>query len=305
MRIQRFFSLLLTIGDFSTLEVSDIDAMLLDLVRGKYEKVCYKGAFIHTVDRLVYRSGISLNQGDLSMSYNVSVCVEASVERYTMGETIVDMEVVRRNAYVITLKKAHILALMKVNASNELYEVGSKLPITVRSTIMDIGQQMIKVNAVAFTPTNNDIQYLVSTGADQPELNNELKNLMTIRDSLVESISGIPKRELDEIIKWLYPSKEAYIASSPKTIDYQSILSSDKEIYVLYSDAQAFSRNYKETHVELLASPKGTFVKKHKQLVVCDFLERDCKILSTIVEVWERKLIENTDIVNMYSSLKK
>ncbi len=305
MRIQRFFSLLLTIGDFSTLEVSDIDAMLLDLVRGKYEKVCYKGAFIHTVDRLVYRSGISLNQGDLSMSYNVSVCVEASVERYTMGETIVDMEVVRRNAYVITLKKAHILALMKANASNELYEVGSKLPITVRSTIMDIGQQMIKVNAVAFTPTNNEIQYMIITGADQPELNNELKNLMTIRDSLVESISSIPKKELDMIIKWLYPSKEAYVASSPKTIDYQSILSSDKEIYVLYSDAQAFSRNYKETHVELLSSPKGTFAKKHKQLVVCDFLERDCKILSTIVEVWERKLIENTDIVNMYNSLKK
>jgi hypothetical protein len=220
MRIRSTLNILLTIQDFYILDSSDIDSVLLDLIKHNYEKICYGGYFIHEVVRIIHRSGIEANQFDLKASFNVNACIEIDCEHFVMYELMTGLPIIKKARDNLILQNDNVLAICRCSAETmDKYNVGDTVPIKVGKCIVNIGDEQIKLNSVFMKPTPTEIAYKLVPAKEKAELTNQIKLLV---DLYTHSISRLEEykagdkvsKGISATLDWLYPYKEKYSQGS-------------------------------------------------------------------------------------------
>ena len=95
MRGLQTLNILLTISDFSILITRDIDDAILRLVKDIYDNKCYQLKYIHSINKILFRSNIQANQFDLSGTFNVDLVVQVDCEYFSYQESLMTMKVVK------------------------------------------------------------------------------------------------------------------------------------------------------------------------------------------------------------------
>ncbi len=165
MFVKRAISTTITIDDFQTLRSKNIDNVIFNLVKNKFENICYMKCFIIEVLRLINIGDIESNQNDVvNCSFNVNVLFEVYCEYYQTMEPILDMKILNIRQNAITLGSSNKIAVLKpANGENvgELikgFEKGDYFPVRAGRCIYEPVSDKIKIGCVSFnTPLNETI----------------------------------------------------------------------------------------------------------------------------------------------------
>lgn len=260
MLLKRIFDITVTIRDFNIIYSADLDSNILDIIRKNYENTNYKGCYINSVNKILYRSHLENNCEDLEISFNVNVVFEAECLIYSMDEIILDMKVVKVTNECITLNKKNVFAIIKIKNNILDIQTGQLLPFIVRKAHFDIKFNKIKINGMLMVPKKTNIQiYKVGplNEYDKERLSNIIENIY----SLNEDIHKYKKNKLWKTFSnIMYPYKENK-HTYKKFITVHDLISNldileNKYIYcdnTIDSDLEIipFSENEPENYIEM------------------------------------------------------
>lgn len=212
MRTKSTINVLLTIEDFYLFDSSDINGVILDLLRQKYEHVCYGGYFIYDVVRILHRSSIEANQFDTKLSFNVNVCMEIDCEHLMPFEALMHLPIIKKTPDAVILKNDNLVALLKVSTATQgtlaHFGVGDLLPVKVGTVITDIGDNLVKVNAMLFAPTPVEACYRLLASQEKAELSNQIKLLADTYQENLSAMKELQKKSpalLSKYLELLFP----------------------------------------------------------------------------------------------------
>jgi hypothetical protein len=330
MRTKSTINALLTVDDFSLFDTSDINAMILDLLKQNYENICYGGYFIHTVTRVLHRSSIEANQFDTKLSFNINVCMEIDCEHLMPCESIMHLPIIKKTPDAIILKNDNIIALVKIKPSTqsviETFKLGDTLPVKVGNAITDIGDNFIKVNAVVFTPTPVEAAYKLVSAKERAELTNQIKLLVEMYTQHVQDIQDKMKtsrQDVDKYLDLLWPYKKKS-TNAANTLEIKAPNNASKASMrleqltaiasapiqsqvdkIVYMGDSLDQRQRIAGKVAVLDSSPVACVDVGVQEGIIIMLQRENRFLLEIAMAMEVDLIQNTELSQLYVSQKK
>ncbi len=309
-------NILLTIRDFSVLVTKDVNGAILNIVKNSYEHKCYQMKYIHSVNRILFRSNIEANQFDLCGSFNTNVVIEADCEYFVYQEALFDMKVIKKTDIAV-LKKDNAIALIRLVDGVDVVE-GEMYPIKIGKATMDVGNELIKINAIPFVPTPVSIVLKLSANKQsKPDAVNSLNLAMV---NYLNARSKISNMEIfTKMATPLYPYKDKCelpcIASTNVSIEslVDKFRSSDSgkkfDGMMLYSGDK--------TCIDVRKTWKIPVIKKidndcNEVVEICSIAEGLTKIcvvetmwIMEVVNAIEFKLIEKTNVMQLYDKYRK
>ena len=315
MRALTSLNILFTVRDFSVLLSSNLSDVLLSLVRDTYEGKCYKMKYIHHITRILFRSNIQANQYDLGGSFNVNLIIEADAEWHIYQEAVFDMKVIKKTDNAVTLRKDNAIALLRVIDGVDA-ELGKEYPIKISKSTMDIGNKLIKINAIAYIPTPTETLFKLSTKAmPRPEELNALNLVIINLKNEIKRANSIDANEFDKTTTFLYPYKDqtaklALGGSSTRDLlelvdNFVNGKTQDIGDVFLYSGdaASAETRKSGKIHVfKKTAQPTTVCSAVDGLIKICGY---EAKWFKEMTDATEFRLIENKSIMDLYDNFKK
>lgn len=309
-------NLMLTIKDISILMTRDVNEAIMRLIKDTYEGKCYQLKLIHSVNRILYRSNIMANQFDLNGTFNTNVIIEADCECYTYQEAVMSMTVVKVSD-IFVLRSDNAIALLRPIEGIETKE-GDKLPIKVGKAMMNIGNSLIKINALPYIPTPVSIVLkLAYSKKSKPDAISALNIAMTNYANAMSRISDTDT--FTQVATNLYPYKSKHVlpCTSSHNVTIESLVKkcisgddiSKLDGVMLYSGDKMDIGLRKQGKVSVIKKLDNDCDEAVEVCSVVDGLIKICLVetlwVSEIVEAIESKLIENTSVMSLYDKYKK
>jgi len=214
MLVTKIFDTQINLTNINDIYSKNLDDLLLDILKEKYDSTCYKSCFVKTVDKIINRSIPTIDKRSLTAYVNIYISFECTVLYYEYLDVLLDNEVINmsynkvncmsENKYILINNKNKILDSININ---------QKIPILVGKCSYKIYKNVISINAFPFIPileNKNNVYYKIE------ELTDDEKNILNttimvdineehkLRDILLKD----KKNKLSYFTKLLYPFKE-------------------------------------------------------------------------------------------------
>jgi hypothetical protein len=135
---------------------------IMYVVKSKYEKRCFKGAYIISVDKILRTSDCVINRESNDGSGTVAVVFLATVMMYSHGEIIVDCKISRidpKSSIIIGTTDTAYVMLKRTNIFTSL-KPGQYIPVQVGGMLYSPGSSSVAINAVPFLPEIATTRYI-------------------------------------------------------------------------------------------------------------------------------------------------
>lgn len=202
MLLEKRENCVLTVDDFSVIRSKNTEEVVLNILKDKFEGICYKKAFIHEVTKILKLSDFEFNQNDISnCSFNIEVLFVCRCEYFVSDEPVLDMKILSMKNNSITLGSDNKIAVVKEFKSEEVkpFSVGDILPVKSMRCIYEPGSNKIKMGCV-----------LMSNESYSAQLDNKSTDIIysvipsAFQFSFLHGISSYSDKEFDsEIMKEL------------------------------------------------------------------------------------------------------
>lgn len=213
------------IDDPISFYTSDVSLSLLNIVKQKYQGRCYMSSYIKNINRIIRMSRCVVNQRGVNNNISnpvsgiISVEFEAECIIYVKGEIIPCCNVVQTDKYNYLYCSTEYAGIyVQPDAKNASISKDQLISVIVESTVYDVLQEKMSVNAVLFIPTVSCISY---------ELLPPTNTLETAQQSLTRLIASykdqIPTDQDQTTSAWksfaslIYPHKVKH--DNPKNIE--------------------------------------------------------------------------------------
>ncbi len=157
MILEKRENCVLTISDFSVIRSKDVEDIILQILKNKFEGICFKKAFIHEVIKILKLSDFEFNQNDINnCSFNIEVLFVCKCEYFISEEPVMDMQILNMKSNSITLGSKNKIAVVKEFKQEEIkeFKVGDILPVKSLRCIFEPGSNKIKMGCVMLSNDN-------------------------------------------------------------------------------------------------------------------------------------------------------
>ena len=253
MKIIKIFETPLDICDIEKL-YQPLGITILDELKLKYEKRCYKSSYIIEIKDILHHSEVEISTDHQQCIGLVNVIFSALVEVYVPGNIIpvCKLEFKRQNGEFIA--SSDDAAIQIIQAENEkilpAFKVGDKFPIQVKDVTYGSGQSKMTVLGMLpeikpekfviykINPANYDGLF---TKAQIDQLDKFSKELIEI-NQFVSGLTGADKKKFDEYIAVTYPYRTPKQPAIAKTAQFN--FTETKELMKLNEHKNVFYISY-------------------------------------------------------------
>lgn len=201
----------LTCEDMKKLNlVSNIDELVLDILRDKYENKCYIGGFILDIISIIRRSQLKVMKELDDGTCIVSVLFETKSLIYDRGYIIPDMEVIEPRNNILLAKKDNINARFSMDSDFVGLSNKCKIPVEVSIATYNPGHHNIVIMGKIHKPKIKSKTYIIQGHVNRHD-DNTYDIVNHIDDSVQEMLSKI--NEYNNMIKELDSNIVNYFCS--------------------------------------------------------------------------------------------
>jgi hypothetical protein len=219
MKIIQSFDTSLDLSDVSKI-YRPLESSLLEEIKSRYEKKCYKSCYIIEVKEIIHRSSCEISTDHQQCIGKLNVIFTALVEVYTPGNIIpvCELQLKRNNGEFIAESadaKIHLVPLQN-DKILPAFKAGDKFPIQVKSITYGCFQE--KATVIGSLPDIrpeplviykiNPALYKRILEDDQLDVIKKFNTTLEDINKWINSLSPAEKNKLDEYISATYPYKE-------------------------------------------------------------------------------------------------
>ena len=138
-------------------------------IKSKYEKRCFKGCYIITVDKILLQSDCVISQESNDGSATLNVLFSATVLVYSEGEILSNCTVVRidkKSGIIICETDIAYIMLRRTNIFESL-KLKQIISVFVGKSKYAPGSDKIAINGIPFLPVKNNVYYLCNDGSSE------------------------------------------------------------------------------------------------------------------------------------------
>jgi len=273
-----------TIINLSAIEMySDIDKIILDKLRQRFENKCEKNSLIIKVLNIVKRSKCNLSKSRLDGSADVNVQFRADAIIYNNDDILTGCEVQKIDRGSNILCK-HEVAIINIKGNRNLHSLktGQKITIKISSISYPKGYGKITIYGMPYSYSYKFMMYY--TSLESIKLTDNiilLKNKLKDIDDELKIHNQLDKNSLKFFNNIFYPFKDSFD-------DKMSILKKSKiEILNMYDLASSLIKP--DTPQRDIYLIRHTIIDKSTPFII-SIIESDLK--SGIVDILDPKLYE-------------
>jgi hypothetical protein len=261
MIAKRILDTTLTIEDFQILRSKNIDNVIFNIIKNKFEGICYVKCYILNVLRLINIGDIESNQNDVqNCSFNVNVLFEIECEFFQTLEPILDMKILSIRNNSITLGSKNKIAVLKPGSEEKIsdltngFKEGDYYPVRAGRAIFEPVSNKIKIGCVSYhTPLYKDLLSLDVSNKfiSKYYLNNEIMNETTVekiffeinQDLALNTFMSVDKEEfIKKLQPWFVESKNSNLLEDLKNNKILNM--SNKEIIIVVDKSNLANVTY-------------------------------------------------------------
>lgn len=231
MKIIKLFSTSVDICDVEKL-YQPITTLLMDELKSKYEKRCFKSSYIIEIKEIIHYSQCEISTDHQQCIGKVDLMFTALVEIYTTGNIIpvCELEVRRNNGeFIAQSEDAKIQLIPDLDDGPDkllpAFKVGDRFPIRVKE--VTYGPHQRKMTVIGHLPRIQPdplVIYKINT-KEQIFTDYHLKLIEDFvtkndRTKWITSLEPADKKKYDEYIAVTYPYKENKTPQIPKTSQF-------------------------------------------------------------------------------------
>jgi hypothetical protein len=225
MRIKKNIELCIDIHD--PIGQSDAD-YIMHLLTIKYAGRCIRECYVHSIDRIIKRGEIIINQMDQSCFGTLPIIVEVTATVFLRGEVITGCKIanVNEKQKIITCESenAHIMI-----RSDKSLQVGLFINIQVGLAQYTIGAHKAVINGTLYyPPVASTVYQITDSSLPSDELLQDVMSRLKFEEEKMTELQKTQEKS------WLIFSNLLYAFSSPQKIDSTSILDFAKFVGAKY-----------------------------------------------------------------------
>lgn len=220
----------ITLDDPNDILSKDRNAIILNILKEKFEGKCYSSCYILNIIKVIRRSLIYCNE-NLDANFNINIVFEAQVIIYQENEIIHDCEIIKKEQNGITHGKTKYGGVqLNIQQNMAIFNTGEKIPVIVKKLRYNINQTEISILAIPFIPVAYEIIFYKTTNDLSSEDYANLNNLNKQLTELDDKINTMDKNQL-KIFNFFKDIITNYDLKDTKTFDkYIKDLTSDTKI---------------------------------------------------------------------------
>jgi hypothetical protein len=216
-----------TVLNITAIEMySNLDLIIVDKLRAKYEGVCEKSTLILKIIGVVKRSKCRFVTDRLDGSGSICVQFTAEAIVYHENDILVGCEVqkVERNNRIIC-KYEHAVVNIKSNKNLQTLKPGQFITTQVINSTYTTGQKMITVNALPYIYPSNFTIYMLDTTSVAFEDIEILERKIVDIDEEYKLYAKANTKLVNKLQDYYYPFKNDFNhkQSLPKGMAYESV----------------------------------------------------------------------------------
>ncbi len=279
------------------------DDMYMAKLKNTFEKVCYRGCFVHEIRRIVRYSNIVCRSQDISGEFSVNIIFIALVEVIEPGTVVHGCKIDSIEEDTLYSKSEHLAISIHNNVKANIFNIGDEIPIIVNRSSYMVNKRVITLIAIPFQPVERKVICYEPTDdaatVDEGLIAVVFEETKAIEARISEIKRGNPK-VYEYFVKLLYPFKEVRPVSG-KTID----------IYDMGKASGTLSRPVAQLDSKLVCIGSGTYTVRLPRVdclynLACEY-KRDLETLIGFLERYpspaDIKKIHG--IIALYNVLKK
>jgi hypothetical protein len=233
MKVIKVFETSFDICDVEKL-YQPISTILMEELKAKYEKRCYKSSYIIEIKDIIHYSECEISTDHQQCIGLLNVMFTALVEIYTPGNIIpvCKLEIKRSNGeFIAESDDAKIQLIPNTDSGQDrilpAFKVGDRFPIQVRDVTYGAHQQKMTVVGCLPDIKPEKLTIYKINPANHKDLftNSQLKAIGDFiekndKTKWISSLSTVDKKKFDDYVALTYPYKENKTSSLPKTTQF-------------------------------------------------------------------------------------
>jgi hypothetical protein len=216
---------------------NNLDDLLLNQLKNKYENNCYKSSFIVTVDKIINRSLPTVNKRSLTAYVNIFMIFEATVLHFDYLDVIVNNDVVDiSNSRVICKSENKAILINNKSKILDSIKVNQNIPIIVGKCSYSMYKNVISINCYPFIPSfivenKNNIYYKIEqlSKNDKDLLNSTIINNINSEIELKNTLLKVKNNRWEYFSNLLYPYKKKFTNEKIQYISNVDLLNLNSE----------------------------------------------------------------------------
>lgn len=307
------------IDDPISFYTTNVNLSLLNIVKQKYQGRCYMSSYIKNINRIIRTSRCVVNQRGVNdnvsnpVSGIVSVEFEAECIIYVKGEIIPCCNVIQTDKYNYLYCSTEYAGIyVQPDAKNASISKDQLISVVVESTVYDVLQDKMSVNATLFVPTAICISYELLPSV------NTLENAQQSLTRLLTSYKDhIPTDQEQASSAWksftslIYPYKTKSDISLDKKDELENIINTINAYISPIGNATSLPKyiirdsKYDLTTPTIIYADKpsdnSTIIQLPVELVFAAILDNYCNYTNLI-----KKMVisyHNADLINKHKNL--
>lgn len=289
---------------------SNYNDIIIEELKKRFVKRCYKSIFITDILEIVKRSSIKCKNKVLDGSVYVDVQFKAEGIIYENGDIIHNCKIIQINDNNTMLAKSDQISLQINNSTNfNIFKVGEEIPVIVRIVRYNIMQDGITVVSIPFVPIAKNIIFYRLTDME-PDENFKLllKSEMVEIDNLSNNLDILKKKNKNIYAFFrdlIYPFKKYDDIKKIKQIEtlkineenLLSLVNNDSLVVFrpnLYLDDDSMFIASEDVIDNNLTHLNGLIVDSDYQTIMLDLLMD-----------YKKNLLKFIEFITVYDSLEK
>jgi len=233
MIFEKVFETQINLTNIFDIYSTNLDELLLNKLKEKYENNCYKSSFILTINKIINRSIPTINKRSLTAYTNIFIMFEASILHYDYLDVILDNLVIdTSNSRIVCKSKNKSILINNKNNILDSIKVNQLIPIIVGKCSYTLYKNTISINSYPFIPileNKNNIFYKIDklTSSEISILNSTIIIDINNEIELMNKILKIKNNRWEYFSKLLYPFKEQLNKNKLSYINHNNLLDLD------------------------------------------------------------------------------
>jgi hypothetical protein len=142
---------------------SDIHSNILNILIDKYEKKCFRGCYIQSINKIVKMDDCYINQEGPPNQATMGVIFEVTAIIYPIGEIVNGCKVVKKDKKTgIICSSDYASILLNYEDAFDSIQVNQIISVRVGGARYNIGTSKISINAIPFLPFIAPIVYKIN-----------------------------------------------------------------------------------------------------------------------------------------------
>jgi hypothetical protein len=210
MKVVKLMETRIVIDDITDMFCSNYDAMVLNLIKKKFNGRCYKSVYILDILRVITRSDLKCKNKSLDGYVYLDVQFESLCMLYENGEIIHNCKIVQiLSKNVILAKSTHCSIQIKNPTKIDIFKEGDEIPVIVNDSRYPLFDTEISISSIPLMPTyTSPILNIIATSDMDAEHKEASETLLSEIDALVEEVDKFDKKAVKFFVELLYPYKK-------------------------------------------------------------------------------------------------